>query len=674
MGPSFTTLDEFFFRLNPGLDTQVVVQITQANPGATSVATRYFSAAGRSELELVPETPKSVQTLVRRIHTAGGELPALAVCPRCHLRAVIAHRLEDGTIACRTCQSRERVTECGKCGKTKQVARVVAGLPLCKPCAYPNTVRTCSRCGYEGTVCRKIDGLETCLSCVPVEPKQCHQCGVMGKVAAKLLGGPMCFPCYGRMVKNPTACPGCAERRILHNLDANGRAVCAACANVRPRFGCGRCGSEDFYRGPLCATCLIKDILDDLMGSPPRDAALASLREHLLAQPNRYNTHKWLTRAPLRQLFRDVVSGTLPRQHASLAAAKPGVALDYLRRLLMDHGVLPKVDPRVTVLEAWLPRFCSTLHADDRSILVPYATWVVMRRVRSVAQHAPLSEAQLTFAKSQVKRAARFLGWLREHSYPVESLGQVHIDEFQARTQSWADIQRFVRWLNKQHGTRGTVYRQRTADQSPTVSEDRRFSIVLDIYRDKDLPDDVRLICLFVAVFGMKIFATTQLKRQALRFDAPTIGWVSFTEHETELPPWLAQLAYEQLERTHGQWLFPGRWRDGHRSPASIPRYLRKYGVTLRDLQLAARFQLASAMNASMLSDTIGLSAATIINYRRLSGGWWADAIDMFAVARRWHSDEEGAQKTVRETESGSSSYTIKGSAERSSPWNSPAS
>jgi len=276
-----------------------------------------------------------------------------------------------------------------------------------------------------------------------------------------------------------------------------------------------------------------------------------------------------------------------------------------------------------------------------------------MRRVRSVAQHAPLSEAQLTFAKSQIKRAARFLVWLREHSYPVETLRQAQIDEFLARNQSCADIPRFVRWLNERHGTHGTVYRKRATGRSPSVSEERRFSIVLDIYRDHDIPDDVRLICLFVAVFGMQIFATTQLKRQALRFDVPTIGWVSFTEHETELPPWLAQLAHEQLERTQGQWLFPSRWREGHRAPASIRRYLIKYGVTLRDLQIAARFQLASAMNASMLSDTIGLSAAAIINYRRLSGGWWADAIEMFAVARRWHSDEADPQRTAREKDRG---------------------
>jgi hypothetical protein len=616
--------------LNPHLSLDLIDEVVAGDLAGARKAESYFGENPDRCIELVPDTPRSVQKLVRALHLRGGTLPAQPECPRCHYRRTVTYKLGDGSRVCQRCHARDQVAACDQCGKQRQIYRVLSGRKLCKTCARPQSIGHCTRCGRLSRANTKINDLPVCLNCAPKKERDCHLCGKHSKAAANLLGGPICFSCYNRIKRDPQQCPECGDRRILADLDTQGRAVCADCAGVPARYACKICGTEEYNTGTICATCRIAGLLDPLIGVPPRDNGLAQLRKHLMEQPDRRNTYKWLTRSPYREVFRDIVTGRVPRTHDSLKEARKGPGLSYLRNLLAITQVLPPADPKLVTLEAWVSQYCREAHPDDSPVLLAYATWDVLRRARYLSTYEHLTYGQENHARAQLKRVRRLLEWLRQEGLAIDQLRQSHLDTYLATPGNSRNLERFVHWVQRQYGTRLSVPTFKTSGGSPSISDDKRIELTRAILTDTSIPDDVKLLCLFVTVFGVRISATLTLERDRVTVGGEDHVYVRFAKRETELPLWLARLAKDQLERTEGKWLFPGRWKDTHRAMNSLSRYIGRYGINLHELQLAARFQLASAVNATILADTIGVTATTAINYRRLSGGWWADAVDVF--------------------------------------------
>jgi hypothetical protein len=625
MSQHLEALTEYFLANNPNLDRDLAaITVNRASKSPASTLNYLTSCASPEQL---PESaPDNVQTLVRAMHQIGARIPRQPTCPRCHLERRVAHRLGDGTRGCSRCLAQEHTRKCSSCGGWKHIYRVVNGVDLCRPCTTPPAVRTCVRCGKSGTVFRNLHGRKICFSCEPPAPRRCSNCGTYKRVASRMVGGFVCHSCYHKIRRNGRECPDCRKVRILAYSSASGEAICAGCAKVPARYGCRSCGSESDYLGGECATCRNKAILDATLGSPPRDEALGNLRSVLLnMQP--LALHKWLTRSPARDNFIAVVSMPPPRTTALLAAAPRGYATAHLRELLLMTGVITgKSDIWLEMYDRAVDDLLVGLRKEHRVMISTYSSWTVKPKLVRSAARRPIESPHYQNARRQIAGAVQFLRWLDERKVELRDLNQSLVDEFTITNPHQGWLRNFLRAIGKVYGLSFDLPSPPKQLHFPKVSDDRRVEVARSVLADPKVPHDVKTAALLVITFGVNILTSISLRRDSVRFLGPGAVWITINHRETLVPPWLGRLIWEQVERTSGEWVFPGSIPGAHIATHTLRRYFSPYGMTLRDLQVAARFQLALSMNPVMLANTIGLTPATILTYRNLSGGSWSDA------------------------------------------------
>lgn len=640
MSEAHAELTDYFLRLNPHLEPDIAATAVRRAAKAPAASLAYLAACVE-ETKLSATAPDNVQTLVRAMHQIGATAPRQPTCPRCFAERRVAHILKDGTRACRTCSARENFRNCSRCGSYRHVHRIIDGADLCRPCIEPRQIRNCIRCGEPGTVFRNVHGRKVCLRCAPPDPHRCHHCGQVSRIAATLAGGPTCYRCYQNIRRNSRPCPSCGRQRILAYPAASGTAICAECANVPARYACRKCGGETYFLGPQCARCDNSELLDAALGIPARDPALQQLR-HELEKLGPLALNKWLTRSPSRQDFLAVVTTAPPRSVTLLADAKPGYATTHLRHLLLSTGVIAGgTDLWMDLYDDAVSKVLSGLDPEHRRIVREYSAWTVRPKLIRSTKRRPLGEPQLHTARTQIAGAIRFLQWLEARKVDPRYLDQATVDDFTSTNAHDGWLRNFLRWLGRTHGLTFELTSRTKQLHFPKISDDRRIDIAIAILNDTQIPQDIRIAALLVTTLGLNITTTVSLRRDNLRFLGPEAAWITVRGIESELPGWLARQLWHQISDTTGEWVFPGRMPGTHLSPAARHRHLARFGVTLRDLQVAARFQLSAAMNPVMLANTIGLTSATMLAYRHLSGGGWADATHSFTQRARAESRKQ---------------------------------
>ncbi len=580
---------------------------------------------------LSPTAPRSVHTLVAALHRAGGDTPELAKCPRCNYPRPLKTRFLDGSIGCSRCAARESRTRCSGCGVVKQAYRTVDGAAWCKSCCRPPSRDTCSTCGTSTAVWTVVDGRIICLNCRPKRPEICHQCGLPGSIAADVLGGRTCFPCYRKMLRKPSTCPSCGDKRILSELSPGGIACCASCAGVRPRFACVRCRSELFHYGKLCARCTVSDRLEEAIGGGTASEALAPVREHLTARNDPNNVLKWITNPEIRQILSQMASGEIPTAHSALNALPQSRRLQNLRRMLVQLSVLPATDVRRKTLEAWAALPVKNMSPHSNRLLTAYFRWSVMRRLGSKLRTEHLTEGQSQWSRVQMTSARELVLWIEGQGRSPSDLRQTDVDKFFARHKGRHNADQFVLWLGERVGRHFEVPIPVRAEPTPGMTEDARLSLVRNVLQDHDANADRRLISLLVASCGQSVSRVVQLPTAALHVSEAHI-LIRFGDHDLELPHTFRRVveAHIATRGTSDAWLFPGRFMGEHRSRQYIDRYIRSFGVTPAALQTAARYHLGGTMPAKIMADSFGFHLETAIQYARLSGGTWRDAPALF--------------------------------------------
>ena len=630
MNEDLDALTDHFLALNPQLERSAVIDAVNRTVKYPAATRRYIELLDAST-QLPVTAPDRVQALIRALIQIGLEVPRLPTCPRCFEDRRVAHVLQDGTRACNRCWNRERVRICDGCGSLRQTYRKVNDAMLCRPCVDPKPIRSCVRCGRSGVAFGNVHGRKVCLNCIPKKPLPCTRCGKVRPAAARMLGGVVCHSCYHSIRRKPRVCASCGEYRILANRNSKGAYVCAECAGVPVRYSCIECGSEDHFLGGKCARCRNVDILDDALGNPPRDPALAVLRRHLL-EMHPQALHKWLTRSPAQAHFRMIVATPPPRSVSLLDDAPRGLAITHLRELLFLSGVLEgAVDSWLHTYDRAVAELLEGASPEARQALTIYSRWTVRPKLVRSAMRRPIGEPQYSNARAQIAGALRFIRWLEDRGTLLADMDQSALDEFTSTQAHHGWIGNFVRWIGKTYGKSFDFYSPIKQAHFPRISDERRFEVARRLLMDDDVPLDIKATTLLVATLGVNITTAVAVRRDAVRFLGPGAAWLSIDERESVLPQWLARLFWEQAIGTPaGDWLFPGRMPGNHLGPASHRRYLSKYELTLRDLQIAARFQLAASMNPVMLANSIGLTPATMLTYRALSGGSWSDAPMLF--------------------------------------------
>ncbi|MER6721428.1 hypothetical protein [Streptomyces halstedii] len=174
-------------------------------------------------------------------------------------------------------------------------------------------------------------------------------------------------------------CPGRRADWLLPGLDTADTPICRDCAGITRNFFCDRCGFEGLLLGGrLCERCTLADALGRLLddGSGHVAPLLQPLVTSLLEMDRPKSRLIWLRNPNVIRLLRGLATGSIPLTHDGLHREALWRTVTHLRDLMMDSGVLPRVDRQILLYQRWLTERLATIEdREHHRLLRHFATW-----------------------------------------------------------------------------------------------------------------------------------------------------------------------------------------------------------------------------------------------------------------------------------------------------------
>lgn len=614
-----------------GIDQTTVVEITErlVSPHQRRVVIETLSQPGFNTRILTGNTPGRVQTLLAALQRAGAEGIQLPRCPSCQRERVLLRKGADNTRICHRCAERRHYAECPACKRIKKLTQTNEhGTRVCDRCAPGGKElwKTCERCGRSVTVGSVLDGVWTCLNCYPKPTHLCVACGKQKKIASTILHGKHCFACHNRVLRNPRPCPSCEENRILAFLDHEQQAVCAGCAGQPARYACRRCGGEEHFYGRDCGLCILDDRCRAILAGP--DGALSEpmekLRRYLLTKPRPEQVIKWFKMSRSIPLLRSIAQGDTPLTEATFVSEGRDRALAYLRDLLLDAGSMPREQTITRQLEAWVAETVAPLAVERRQMVTAYVRWGLLRRAKRDPRSGDITPGGATHVRVCVRGIIKLFDWLDEQRTSLAAVTLAQIEEFMAIRSTHRWLWKFLTWAGERE--LAPVFEVPSISKpAPNVTgfEQQHEDTIRHLATDSNIDLDARLAGLLIAVYGLLATRTLRLHRSQLHVTDQGDAQLLLGEHPLVLAGPVTQIAIQHLATLEpaGQdaWLFPGLNPGGHRDAQYLTSRIEPLGMSISELQKAARFRLAGTVPAKVLADALGFNIATFELYANLS-------------------------------------------------------
>ena len=591
----------------------------------------------------------AVLRLIDQLCDAGAQAVTHPACPGCG-RVMHLHRPIGGKWLCRTCTARSRAQPCSRCGAVREAAtRDEHGRPLCPNCLSTDPVNQeeCSKCGRRRPVSVRAPGGPLCPACRPVPVAACSICGRKAPCeTSAATGKPWCRACKQRWAR----CAQCGTMAPVRGGTADAP-LCSTCAVPGAEFWrrCPGCGQEGRIAPGQCKRCRLREQLRDLLAGPDGtiSPALQGLYGNLAGCERPATVLTWLGKSTVTVL-REIAAGQRPLTHAALDDLPDGKPLRHLRTMLVATGTLPPRDEQIARLEAWVSRIIAERPgADERRLLHQYATWHVVRRLRSRLAGQDATYGQFVSAQRNVRAAIALLDWLADRGLTLENARQGDLDTWtgDAEAVHRTDAGNFVRWARRNKLTTLDFAAVKWGGPSGVIDTETRWEQARWLLQDDSLRPEDRLAGLLVLLYAQR---TTTISRLTLSHVQASGGQVLIRlgREPVVLPEPVDALALQvaAIRRGHAAlgddgtsaWLFPGG-RPGQ--PISAPRLgerLRDIGIHCGQARSAALFQLATDLPAAVLASMLGIHISVAVQWQRLSAGdWMTYAADVSRRARR---------------------------------------
>lgn len=464
--------------------------------------------------------------------------------------------------------------------------------------------------------------------------RRCDSCGRDVEARYEILEQRICNACYSRLRRNAAPCPTCAQMKVLAFRSNDSQIVCATCAGVPSRFGCTRCGSEEYLTGSHCGRCRLEDRLGDVLADPNGRVhpALAPLRDHLLSARDPRSAVRWLRREPIAHTLRAMANGEKAVSHDTINELPQSTRVRYFRRMLIAAGTLPLLDVRLNDLELRSRAFIDTLPAEHAIIVTRFFNWETLRKLRRRPLDEPISVGMANVHSSELHKIAAFLAWLEENDLDLPLLEQVAVDRYLAHHDPNLTIGRFINWAARHRITRRIdVPRPQSTTSPANMDEEVLWEKVNVLLQDESTPMSSRIIGLLLLVFAQPISDSVRLRREDIQLTGEHVK-VQFGTTPVILPPAIADLLTEHLDVTRDRrpyvggppgWLFEGVMPGQHLSEASVRFNLNKHGLHARDIKRARLDHLVQVLPASIVADITGIAVNTAIRHSANTGAGW---------------------------------------------------
>jgi len=618
----------------PPLVGHLVVELV--NRGSTTLTMPTCGDCGRTGR---PLTATGRGGVCRRcVHRRGA-----TACSLCReVKPVAAHR-EDGQPMCERCRRHRRGhRRCGICHTTAAIARRARDdtPDVCVNC-YRLPEAVCARCHQRRPCNFAESGTPICKRCAPRPTTACARCGVDRPVTARWPEGPVCEPCYRAALHRRGACAECGQDRRLVVPAGPDASRCADCAgmDLPGDHACVDCGIEDrLYEHRRCARCSLKrrtaTLLADDQGRVPDVLEAVAAAIGGARQP--YSALNWLRTGVGATILAELASGRMEVTHHALDAHPSARGADYLRRLLIAHGVLDDRDDELARTQTWTAELLATIdRAEDRRLVATYATWRVLRRLRTRAERAQSPRTAIRHARNQLTAAIALLDWLAARDLTLAQARQSDIDTWLTTGPAAHQIRDFVGWAAEHGHCTPLTVAPTTSATGTTMDPDQRLTLLARLLHDDTLELTDRVAGSLLLAYAQPLSRITAITiNQTGRDNTGRVTTICFGTDNIVLPEPLAHLIRTLIDTPRGYvglrapnpnpWLFPGGQPGRPLTPSRLGARLGKLGIDARAGRRAALIHLAAHLPAAVLADLLHLTPGTAVRWVNNAGGDWS--------------------------------------------------
>jgi hypothetical protein len=464
-------------------------------------------------------------------------------------------------------------------------------------------------------------------------PIACARCNGHYELVATWPDGSICGYCY-QAAKRTTGICACGHQGVLPGL-IDDRPACRRCSGVKLNVDCVSCGDEaELYSGGRCQRCVLGATAQRLLTNPDTGVIAPQLQviiDALTAMPRPNSGLVWIRQPHVQSVLRELARHpTLT--HEVLDQLPAGRTTDYMRNLLVEHGVLPSRDERLTRFQSWAVTAQQRITTEEhRKVVARFIRWSLEKRLRSMGT---VTDSAFQRAKQTVTVTIEFCNWLvAEHNTTVDEVTQAHIDLWQATGPTTREhILRFIRWAIKAKLVASdlevTPHRRGTAPRMPIAQQN---AVIEQVAHQQTLHPRDRLAAILIIVFAQRAedVAALTWDRVAITADTVTIDLAGLPIH---LPPpldepirALAASNYNSQTAAHrnSPWVFRGYAPGRHITPTHLRSYLRPVLAAL-EARLGTLNELTQTTPIAILAETLGYSPQTLESHAQASASTYA--------------------------------------------------
>lgn len=575
---------------------------------------------------------RAIPRLAEILHDAGVVGVVRPSCGHCG-RMVRIDKPLDGVRACRRCHARSRAQPCGRCGAVRDpVTRDGQGQPVCANCMIsdPANLEVCVNCGRRRPVNTRSPDGPLCPGCPPLPTLRCsvchrgRPCGI-----SRLTGLPWCPACQALTVR----CSACGQAGPAGSGTLT-EPVCRNCtASVFP--DCAACA--DGLRPGQCASCRLELRLRELLAGPDGAVlpSLGPLKEALAVTDPPGTALRWLAKPQVAAVLSGIAAGDRDLGHGELDRLEQTPVLAHLRSVLVATGTLPPRDERMAQLERFTgDTIDGRPDPEQRQVLRRYATWHLLRRLRSRNNGRHVTYEQHNVVQQQVRAAVDLLDWLGSRNLTLSTCGQADLDEWLSGSGAARryDAGHFVRWAARQRLTSASIPAVRWQGPVRALDDEARWDAARRLLHDEELNARDRLAGLLVLLYAQPVARVARLTASQVTVSGDT-AQIRLGTAPILLPEPVAGLARQLLEGKRGHattgasdpspWLFPGGQPGRPVSSGHLGQRLKDLGIQPGQARSTALFQLASELPAALLARMLGIHIDVAVTWQRLSSGDW---------------------------------------------------
>ncbi|UKA57010.1 Fis family transcriptional regulator [Arthrobacter sp. FW306-2-2C-D06B] len=307
---------------------------------------------------------------------------------------------------------------------------------------------------------------------------------------------------------------------------------------------------------------------------------------------------------------------------------------EYVRGLLIEHGVLPQRNAFLTRYDGWATQALERVSdPQNLDVIRRYIRWHHQRRMNLMEE---VSRGTFLRAKQEVTVAIDLLNWLTGHDIKLPELQQSHLDVWQAEGPTTRRIaERFLKWAIKTKAAPAGLaiipHRRGTSHRLPKPGQDQALQKVI---HTNGLETRDRAAAILILVFGQQAENIARLTWDEVTVtdDLVTIqlGSIQIALPDPLAQPWreLAANPGHELTAAHPntKWVFRGASPGRHINPGHLTTRLSKLFST-RAARLGTLHELTKLAPVAIIAETLGYSPTTIERHATDSAAAYAKYI-----------------------------------------------